>query len=487
MPTVLSESDHLSLNSLSTRFSQRYQDRGFHHSFPGHFHPAYQGQIHPLPFDYSHASHSSRIAERRRSARLAKPPTSISTPTTRTQKKKSSIPKQRYNHGPKWIHRHGLVNGINYHWVETTNMNEDDGVKATDKPLVVLLHGFPQFWYTWRHQIVPLGEAGYRVVAPDLRGFNLTDKPMPSKRKSGSAKTSGEAAAEEVEDIAGYDMETLTSDIRALILHLGHSEANIVGHDWGGIIGWAFAARFPMHTTKLVVMNAPHLCRWRDVVMDYTSASCIQQAWWTFWYSLCGQLLPSWIPESVLSYQRGWILTQSMGSPASWGGPMSCAQNAVQDGFDCANAVPRTPKGFPVPGSGSGAGCSACWKPSDKDLYRDAISKPGAIHALMEYYRNLWLSVQQMEGYGKINADLPVLVLWGLKDTTFPHETYAQGWDKLVQSKDGQSPRDEHASPSVTVSYLKCGHFTPEEVPAEVTRKLLDFFQQPLPLLSAEF
>ena len=222
--------------------------------------------------------------------------------------------------------------------------------------------------------------------------------------------------------------------------------------------------------------------------MDYTSASCVQQAWWTCWYTLCCQLLPAWIPESVLSYQKCWTLTHSMGvSPTAIGSTVACAQTAVKEGFDCASSVPARPKGFPVPGTGQGGGCSACWKPTDRDLYRDAISKPGAIHALMEYYRNLWLSVQQMEHYGKINADLPILVLWGLKDSTFPHETFAQGWSKLIDRKDGHTGDTDKPPPSLTVSYLKCGHFTPEEAPTEVNQKLLDFFQQPLPLLSEEF
>lgn len=498
MPTVLSDSDHLSLNSLHSLHlpplaPSSPPNRQFHHrrSLPPNFHPAYAAHAHYLHQDsYSDSVNTSpgylgpSILLAHGKPHLARFPSSVSTPKVRN-KRKARIPKHRYSNGPKWIHRHGLINGINYHWVETTNMNDDDGIKPTDKPLVVLLHGFPQFWYTWRHQIVPLGEAGYRVVAPDLRGFNLTDKPVASKRKGNSDDKA------EAEEPANYDMQTLTKDIHALIQYLGHAEANIVGHDWGGIIAWAFAARFPQHTTKLVVMNAPHLCRWRDVVTDYTSASCVRQAWWTTWYTLCCQLLPSWIPESILSYHRSWALTHNMTStPSAWAKSTSCVQSTIQDGFVCTSDAPRKAKGFPTPGVG-GVGCTGCWKATDRDLYRDAISKPGAIYALLEYYRNLWLSVQQMEQYGKVNQDLPILVLWGKQDKTFPQEVYAQRYEEWIEHKDARQldkPLSQTTSPasSVTVSLLDCGHFTPEEVPDEVNQNLLNFFQQPLPMLSAE-
>jgi pimeloyl-ACP methyl ester carboxylesterase len=85
-------------------------------------------------------------------------------------------------------------------------------------PLIVLLHGFPEFWYSWRYQIPFLAEHGFTVVAPDLRGYNDSDKP----RK-------------------GYDVPTLLRDIEGLIKGLGQEQAIIVGHDWGGVLAWAFA------------------------------------------------------------------------------------------------------------------------------------------------------------------------------------------------------------------------------------------------------
>ena len=121
-----------------------------------------------------------------------------------------------------WSHQQAVVNGVRLHWVEQGR-----------GPLILLLHGFPEFWYSWRHQIPVLAER-FRVVAPDLRGYNLSEKP-PS----------------------GYDVETLSDDLLALIRALGEERAAIVGHDWGGVIAWTFAMRYPETTHKLVIINAP--------------------------------------------------------------------------------------------------------------------------------------------------------------------------------------------------------------------------------------
>jgi pimeloyl-ACP methyl ester carboxylesterase len=121
-------------------------------------------------------------------------------------------------------HRNVIANGISFHIAE-----QGEG------PLVILLHGFPEFWYSWRHQLGPLAEAGFHAVAPDMRGYNLTDKPE-----------------------AGYDIETLVEDVVALVRALGSETAHVVGHDWGGIIAWQAAWRRPDVVRSLAVLNAPH-------------------------------------------------------------------------------------------------------------------------------------------------------------------------------------------------------------------------------------
>ncbi|MHB8378097.1 MAG: alpha/beta fold hydrolase [Dehalococcoidia bacterium] len=121
---------------------------------------------------------------------------------------------------------HGFVeaNGIRFHYVE----------QGTG-PLVLLLHGFPEFWYSWRRQLPALAEAGFHAVAPDLRGYNLTDKPA-----------------------GGYNIENLVEDVVELAHGLGEGRAHVVGHDWGGIIAWQTAWRRPEFVRSLVTMNAPH-------------------------------------------------------------------------------------------------------------------------------------------------------------------------------------------------------------------------------------
>jgi pimeloyl-ACP methyl ester carboxylesterase len=111
-------------------------------------------------------------------------------------------------------------------------------VRAGEGPLVVLLHGFPEHWISWRHQIDALAGAGFSVAAPDLRGYNLSDRP----------------AARDA-----YHLRLLVDDVAAVIRASGHARAHVVGHDWGGIIAWTFAGVHPELLDKLLIMNAPHM------------------------------------------------------------------------------------------------------------------------------------------------------------------------------------------------------------------------------------
>jgi epoxide hydrolase 4 len=120
------------------------------------------------------------------------------------------------------------VNGLELHTIVAGPL---------DGPLVVLLHGFPECWYTWRKQIKPLVEAGYRVVVPDQRGYNLSDKPR---------------------GIHNYRLEALSADVVELIRAFEREKAIVVGHDWGGVVAWHLAMHHPEVVEKLIVMNAPH-------------------------------------------------------------------------------------------------------------------------------------------------------------------------------------------------------------------------------------
>jgi epoxide hydrolase 4 len=118
---------------------------------------------------------------------------------------------------------------------------DSDGVRihyATlgEGPLVVMLHGFPDYWYTWRHQMPALAES-HQVVAIDMRGYNLSDKPAGDEH---------------------YDAARLVGDVAAVIRHFGRERAVIVGHDWGGLVAWLFAMHVPQMTERLIVLNLPH-------------------------------------------------------------------------------------------------------------------------------------------------------------------------------------------------------------------------------------
>ena len=104
-------------------------------------------------------------------------------------------------------------------------------------PLVILLHGFPEFWYGWKEQIKPLAAAGYRVWVPDQRGYNLSDKPK---------------------GIGAYTIDTLAADVVSLIDAAGEQKAVVVGHDWGAAVAWWVAATYPQRVERLVVLNVPH-------------------------------------------------------------------------------------------------------------------------------------------------------------------------------------------------------------------------------------
>jgi epoxide hydrolase 4 len=143
-------------------------------------------------------------------------------------------------------------------------------VEAGDGPLIVLLHGFPEFWYGWRHQIRPLAAAGYRVVAPDMRGYNLSSKP---------------------DSVSAYDTGQLTADISGLIHERGAESAMLVGHDWGGSVAWATAMQHPEVVERLAILNAAHP---RKLSQGLHHPSQLRRSWYFFFFDL-----PE-LPESVV-------------------------------------------------------------------------------------------------------------------------------------------------------------------------------------------
>ncbi|MED0773674.1 alpha/beta hydrolase [Bacillus siamensis] len=141
------------------------------------------------------------------------------------------------------------MNDITFHMIETNGVTlHTASAGPKDGPLAVLLHGFPEFWYGWKSQIKPLADAGYHVVVPDQRGYNLSDKP---------------------EGIENYTIDKLRDDISGLITHFTDDKAVVIGHDWGGAVAWHLASTRPQYVEKLITVNIPHPAVMRKVTPFY--------------------------------------------------------------------------------------------------------------------------------------------------------------------------------------------------------------------------
>ena len=141
-----------------------------------------------------------------------------------------------------------------------------------DGPVVVLLHGFPEFWYGWRRQTEPLAAAGFRVIVPDQRGYNLSSKPS---------------------GVAAYALTELVSDVIAIADQLGQEKIFLAGHDWGAAVAWSVALLHPHRIAKLVVLNVPHPTVMRKFLS--TRPSQLLRSWYMFFFQL------PWLPEALFS------------------------------------------------------------------------------------------------------------------------------------------------------------------------------------------
>lgn len=228
------------------------------------------------------------------------------------------------------------VNGISLHCVEA---GPEDG------PLVILLHGFPEFWWGWRYQIGPLAEAGFRVLAPDQRGYNLSDKP---------------------EGKNAYDLDTLAGDVAGLCDALGRKSCHVVGHDWGGLVAWWTATRHPDRVGKLVALNAPHPA----IVGSYLRSHPRQMLRSLY----AGFFQIPRLPEATLSADGYRGLRRAL---------LKSSRNGTFSETDLAH-------------------------------YEEAWSRPGALTAMLNWYRALPGFLP--EDRSGLRVPMPVLVVWGLRD-----------------------------------------------------------------------
>lgn len=158
---------------------------------------------------------------------------------------------------------------------------------------IILLHGFPEFWYGWKNQISFLAEQGYRVIVPDQRGYNLSDKPRGVKN---------------------YTLDTLAQDVINLATALNYEKINLVGHDWGGIVAWWVATMFPDKLKKLIIMNAPY----PTIMTNQMLEGNIRQ-WMKSWYIAFFQI--PFLPETLVSlndYEGMGRLLKESGNPDSF-------------------------------------------------------------------------------------------------------------------------------------------------------------------------
>jgi pimeloyl-ACP methyl ester carboxylesterase len=182
-----------------------------------------------------------------------------------------------------------------------------------DGPSVVLLHGFPEFWYGWRRQIPALVNAGFHVIVPDQRGYNLSDKPK---------------------GVAAYDVDILVRDVIGLFDHFGIQKAKLIGHDWGAVVSWALALQFPERLEKLAILNVPH----PDVMTQFILSNWNQRkkSWYVFFFQLpfaewilrrdnFGNLQRalvgrrgSFTPEDIIEYKKAWSPPGALTGMLNW-------------------------------------------------------------------------------------------------------------------------------------------------------------------------
>ncbi|MDC0745770.1 alpha/beta fold hydrolase [Polyangium mundeleinium] len=254
---------------------------------------------------------------------------------------------QRHDEGLEIRHRTVDVGEVRLHIAE-----------AGSGPLVLLLHGFPEFWYAWRRILPALAREGFHVVVPDMRGYGSSDKP---------------------EGIEPYGTQHLAADIAGLIRALGAPRASVVGHDWGAAVAWCFAMAHPELLERLVVINGPHPERMlRD---GLRSPRQLARSWYMFMFQLPG------LPERLMSRDNHALLLQ-----------------ALREEVRGPNAL--------------GA--------EELEQYREAFAAPGALTAMINYYRAAIRRKSQVRTH---RVDAPVLVLWGDEDRHLGRELADPGAD----------------------------------------------------------
>jgi pimeloyl-ACP methyl ester carboxylesterase len=267
-------------------------------------------------------------------------------------------------------------------------------------PLVLLLHGFPEFWWSWRHQLPALAAAGRRAVAVDLRGYGDSDKPP-----------------------RGYDLWTLSGDVAGLVRALGERQADLVGHDWGGILSWCTAALHPRVVRSVTALAAAHpRAMGQALLLDSAQRAAARYL---------AEFQAPWLPERYLTRHGALLVEQILrrGAGQQW--------------------------------RASGEFTAVAWR------YREAMQIPAAAHCALEYYRWVGRSQFRFDGRRLSRAvdraiRVPVLQVHGADDPYVLERTarYSARWA-------GEGYRYE-VLPGI-------GHFVQQEAPERTTALLTEF------------
>jgi len=281
-------------------------------------------------------------------------------------------------------HHHVRTNGITLHVVQCG---------PAQGPLVVLLHGFPEFWYSWRRQIEALAEAGYRVWVPDQRGYNLSDKPRR---------------------IADYRINQLGADILGLLDAAEQRTAAIIGHDWGAAVTWWLASHHPDRLRRIAILNVPHPAVLGRALRREPGQ--LLKSWYIFFFQL------PWLPEKLF---RRYHYRFGRGSlrGTSWPGTFSS---------------------------------------EDLRRYIEAWAKPGALTAMINWYRAAFRKARRVGQVGRIS--IPVQILWGRQDAFLEPELAQLS---LAMCEQGELTYFDQAT-----------HWLHQEEPAAVNKLLLDFLEK---------
>jgi epoxide hydrolase 4 len=272
------------------------------------------------------------------------------------------------------------VNGVNLHVIQSG---------PADGPLVILLHGFPEFWYGWRNQIPALARAGYCVWAPDQRGYNLSDKPA---------------------GVDAYRIDQLAADVIGLIDVAGREQAYMVGHDWGAAVTWRVANHFPQRVAKATVLNVPH-----PLIMARHLRRSLRQILRSIYFGFFQ--IPA-LPERMLAV-------------ANW--------QPVVEGM-------------------RRLGSPGLFSDADMLLYRAAWSQPGAMTAMLNWYR---AAVQRPLSWSPSpRIKPPLLLIWGTEDKALGRELAAPSIELCDAGR-------LHLLEGVS-------HFVQHQAPEQVNRLLLE-------------